>query len=63
MHAPTLSQFPRILVSLVAQPSSPTPSRNFFFLRKKELLIRVSIGLAEISRDPCRGWIRSAAAA
>lgn len=31
-------------------------------LLKKELLIRVSIGLAEISRDPSRGWIRSAAA-
>lgn len=31
-------------------------------LLKKELLIRVSIGLAEISRDSSRGWIRSAAA-
>lgn len=57
----TSNQFPRILVSLVAHPSSPHSVEKLLLL-KKELLIRVSIGLAEISRDSPRGWIRSAAA-
>lgn len=39
-----------------------SPHVEELLLLKEELLICVSIGLAEISRDPSRGWIRSAAA-
>lgn len=38
MHAPTLSQFPRILVSLVAQPSSPLRRETSSSFKKKNCL-------------------------